>query len=439
MAQADVAVSTVAHTDAAPLGFAMIVAAAAAAVALPVGPAVFATVVFGTFGLALLQRRSTGRWPSTTEGLLDAGLLLLLSIARDDGLRVWQIPDQWSQVFRLTAPGVALMVLIYGLTAAASLLRGRRHLGVSEVLGVLLAPILFSLLLLVGSDVLMTRLGFWMTGETAVDDRWRGVIGRAAILVVFVEALIIALRALVAHRLPRDTRMHLVLIGSALHAALSPAIADLTQQTTGLPAVLQIPLAVASAALAQAGLWALTFVVTGLAIDALSNRPPTFAVTYRHWSSGLIKGAIYGGVFMALILVAGAVTALPTVQALVDIAPLLVGFVAGTALFPLVATIVASADGTAPFFGRLREAYATPRTYARGAVIGVGIAVALTTNFPNEEGGMRFLLAFLVGALAYGGVDFVLDSVERMCAAPGRWAKAGASQEAGRRAVHQRG
>lgn len=413
MALADVAAPTTSPANPTPLAFAMIAAAAAAAVLLPLAVAIPATIVLGTLGLAVLQRRAMGRWPTAPEASLDALLLAVLALARDDALRVWQIPDAFGQVLRLTGVGEALMVVFFGLSAAALLLRARRHILLPEVLGIVLVPILFNLLLLVGSDVLMNRLGFWMTGEAAVDDRWRGVLGRTTVLIVFVEALIIALRGLVAHRLPRDRRMHVLLIGSAVHAALTPVIADITQHTAALGGAVQFVLGIATAALAQSGLWALTFVVTGLAIDALRNRPPTYTVAYRHWIGGLTKGAIYGGVFMALVLAAGDVLAIGPVLAVIGAAPWLAGLVGGALLFPLAATVVASADGTAPFFGRLRAAYAEPRGYGRGAVVGLGTALALTFGLPDRGSGTRFLLMFAVGALAYGGVDFYADRIEQ--------------------------
>ncbi len=414
MAQADVAAPT-ARGQALPgaFAFALIAAAAVAPLVLPTGAAALATVVLGVGGLTLIQRRAMGRGPTLSEGLIDAILLALLAIARDDALRIWQIPDTWQQILQLTALGEATVVLIYGLAAAATLTRGRRHIAISEAVGILLMPILFNLLLLLGSDVLMNRLGFWLTGKAAVDDRIRGVIGRGVVLVIFIEALIIALRGLVASRLPRDARLHVLLIGTAIHAVLTPVIADVTQHTAGFGPVVQFVLGILSAALAQSGLWAITFVVTGLAIDALSNRPPTFTVAYRHWIGGLIKGAIYGGVFMALLLAAGAALQTTWIVDAITGVPWLAGIAAGALLFPLAATVVASADGTPPFFGRLREAYRSPRLYARGAVVGLGTALALTSGLREAGGGTRFLLMAVVGALAYGGVDLAADRLDQ--------------------------
>ena len=393
--------------------FAMLAAAALAIALLPVIAAVPATIVLGTGGLALLQRSATGRWPTISAGSLDVVAMLLFGLARRDAFRIWQIPSAWFDVMRLTATGAALMVVFYCLAAAAMLLRARRHIAGKEVVGLLLLPLLFNLLLLLGSDVLMNRLGFWLTAEAAIDDRLRGVIGRAVVLIGFVELLILALRGLVAGRLPRDARLHLLLVGMAIHAAITPLIADVTQGTAAIGAVGQILLAVATAALAQSGLWALTFVVTGLAIDALSNRPPTFAVAWRHWRSGLVKGAIYGGVFIGLLLVAALMLRTPFLVAALLAVPALTGIVGGALLFPLAATVVASADGTAPFFGRLADAYRQPRGYARGAVVGLGVALAFVLGLPEAEGGSRFLVMAGVGALAYGGVDFALDLAER--------------------------
>ena len=133
-----------------------------------------------------------------------------------------------------------------------------------EAVGVLLLPLLFNLMLLLGSGVLMDRLGFWLTAETAVDDAYRGAIGRAVVLVVFMEALDVALRGLVAGRLPQDPRLHALLVGSAIHAAVTPLLADITQGTTAAGPIVQIALGIVTAALPSPGLWALVFMVTGL-------------------------------------------------------------------------------------------------------------------------------------------------------------------------------
>ncbi len=391
----------------------LLIFAALASLLLPPVPAVIMAVLLGTGGLALLQMMTTGRGPRLAEAAIDVLLIAVLTAARGDQYRIWQVPDTWSDVVRLTAAGSCVTVAIYLAAAAATLARARRHLAVHEALGVLLLPLLFNLMLLVGNETLMRRLGFWLTGQTAVDDVIRAVIGRAVILIVFVEAMTVALRVIVSGSLPRDPRVHWLLIGAAIHAALTPVIADLTQATTASATLVQSLLAVVSASLSQAGLWALVFIVTGLAIDALSNMPPTFATVYRQWRSGVAKGAIYGGVFMAMLLTASALLRSPALLGFITGLPWLAGLIGGALLFPLAATVVASADGTAPFFGRVRAAYGEPRAYWRGAAVGLGAGLALSSDLRQADGLVRFLSTFVVGALAYGGVDFAYDLFEK--------------------------
>ena len=69
-----------------------------------------------------------------------------------------------------------------------------------------------------------------------------------------------------------------------------------------------------------------------------------------------------------------------------------------------------SADGTPPFFGRLKRAYRDPRGFARGAVAGLGLAVAYRADLAAYGDGVRFLAMAAVGALCYGGVDLAFDA-----------------------------
>ena len=111
------------------------------------------------------------------------------------------------------------------------------------------------------------------------------------------------------NRLPRSAKLHGLLIAGAAFGAATPLIANFAQ--IPLPSILAIVLGVAMAALAQAGLWSLVYVATGMPLDALAGRPPTLAAVWGHWRTGFIKGAIYGGVFMALVLVTALVLRQP--------------------------------------------------------------------------------------------------------------------------------
>ena len=123
-----------------------------------------------------------------------------------------------------------------------------------------------------------------------------------------------------------------------------------------------------------------------------------------------IKGAIYGGVFMFLMLVVAAPLREPAVVAFVKAHAMMLAPFAGALVYPLAQTIVGSADGTPPFFGRLRQNYRDPRAYARGVVVGIGAAWALTAGLSEASGAARFCALFVVGALAYAGVDLAFDA-----------------------------
>ena len=82
---------------------------------------------------------------------------------------------------------------------------------------------------------------------------------------------------------------------------------------------------------------------------------------HGHWRAGFVKGAIYGGVFMLLVLAVSAPSARSAAwwpsrsrHARV-VAP-----IAGALAFPFAQTLIGSADGTPPFFGRLRRGLSRP-------------------------------------------------------------------------------
>ena len=144
-------------------------------------------------------------------------------------------------------------------------------------------------------------------------------------------------------------------------------------------------------------------------LDWLGGRPPRFETVWEHWRTGFVKGAIYGALFMGFVLIAALILSAPGAEAILSGGALIVGPFGGALLFPLGATILGSADGTAPFFGRLGRAYRDPRGFARGAVVGLGLALAYLVDLSAHDGGARFLAMAAIGALAYGGVDLAFD------------------------------
>ena len=392
------------------LGCAALLLVAIAALLAPLPPilAVPLAAGCGAGALALARALAEVRNRATAIGC-DLVVLALFALARDPAFRIWQLPTRWSEVLGLTSVGAGAAALVYIAAGVALVAQSGRDPAARERGALLALPLLFNLVLSLGNGGMMHDLGSAWTLGLVVPEPVDLVAGRWLVLFAFCEAALGIFRFLVAGRLVRDWRFHALLLGAALHAVMAPHLADLPVLLSGAPG-LQAPMAVAAAAAAQAGLWAVVYVVTGLAIDALNGVPPTYATAYGQWRSGATKGFIYGGVFMAIVLVGAAVLSLPGLVPLSRAFPFGPGLVGGALLFPLALTVISSADGTPPFAGRLLANYRDPRLFLRGGLVGLGIALAVATGLPDETGISRFVAGLALGALAYAGVDLACDA-----------------------------
>ena len=378
------------------------------------GSRIAIAAVLGATCLAFSQASLSHQFPRRHEFLLDLLALAAIAAAHDAATNVWQVPAVWLDLLHLSTSGTICAALIYFAGAVGAQARRSRHLTWYQSLSLLCAPLLFNLVLAVGADGLTRQLGYWLSlGVVPLTPQTDGIltgIGRTIVLGGFAELLVAGLRFSNTGRLPRDIRLHLLLWASALHAVLSAKIAEIPQSfaTGSLASILTAPVA---AALAQAGLWAFIFIVSGLTIEAVAGRPPVFAAAKAQWRQGFLNGAIYGGLFAILALLwSTCLVLLPLVSAMrAEMAPLAV--LAGAAIFPFLATLIASADGTPPFFRRLWANYCDPRSYFRGLFLGLCVFIAVAADLQHEDGFMRFAVFFGAGALAYAGIDLVCDAI----------------------------
>ena len=232
-------------------------------------------------------------------------------------------------------------------------------------------------------------------------------VGRMVVLFVLCEAALQLLSLIGVGRAARRPALHVMVFALSAFAALTPLLANFAQVRAS--PVGRVAFGALFAALAEAGLWGVVYFITGLALDALSGRPPSFVSARANFRGGATRGAIYGGVFMLLILAMAGPLRMSDVVAFVIAKSYFVAPLAGIVAFPLAQTLIGSADGTAPFFGRLRAAYADPRAWARGAVVGGGCWWVYADDLVNAEPLSRFSWAFVVGAIAYAGVDALFD------------------------------
>ena len=154
---------------------------------------------------------------------------------------------------------------------------------------------LIAMLLGLESTEPLARFGKALTLDNANHDV-QIALGRAALLALVNLIAFVGTGLLMDGRWTRNWRLHGLLVLCAVHAAFSPLLADLVSgpSIVLMPWPLQTFAVALGTGLAQAGLWAETFLVTGMLIDALHRRRPTYYAARRHWRGGLVKGFMYG-------------------------------------------------------------------------------------------------------------------------------------------------
>jgi cyclic beta-1,2-glucan synthetase len=364
--------------------------------------------VAGAGGLALLRWGRAERPYSAALIAIDAAAFAIFVIQRNDSIGFWQLPGPWADVPRFDAAGATIALIVYAGGSILALIGGFRGLRLIEAASLVAVPFLFNLLLTIGADWHMAELGAAATAHANLPFPAQVAIGRALTLWFVGEAILILISLVSVNRLPRSARTHALFALSGAVAAATPLFANAAQWV--VQPVLAIIFSSVCAALAQAGLWAIVYLLTGVALDWLAGRPPRFETAWEHWRTGFVKGAIYGALFMGFVLIAALVLRAPGAAMILDRAALLVGPLGGALLFALGQTIVGSADGTPPFLDRLIAAYRDPRGPGRGLVVGLGLALAYRANLAAYDGGARFLAMAAIGALCYGGVDLAFDA-----------------------------
>ena len=171
-------------------------------------------------------------------------------------------------------------------------------------------------MLAIGADWHMAELGAAVTAHANLPFVAQVAIGRALILWFIGEAILILISLVSVNRLPRSARTHALFALSGAVAAATPLFANAAQWV--VQPFLAIVFSALCGALAQAGLWAIVYLLTGVALDWLAGRPPRFETAWEHWRTGFVKGAIYGALFMGLILIAALILSAPGAASLLD-------------------------------------------------------------------------------------------------------------------------
>jgi cyclic beta-1,2-glucan synthetase len=375
--------------------------------ALPTG--LLGLVAAGCFRLLF-----TRRLPAWGEALHYLLVPLLLALAVDPGVVIWQIPKHFAEIFRLTSLSAGFFILLHLTNTLRSLAADSAPPRPLLSLTLALIPFLFNGLLTLGTPGLVASLGrpAALFGPAAVI-----LLGRLLIIGLFNEVIANLFSLLVVRRWIRDIRLHLLLLGCALLVSVTPECASWGSGpwTAASSPWLALPAALGAAMLSQAGLWAQTFLITGLIMDAFHHKKPTWYWGSGHFRSGLTKGTIYSFLFLALIQLLALLLSTPALTRCIAAWPLASAALMGAAAFPFFQTVIESFDGSEGFFIRLRRHYRHGIGSMRGIVVGTLVAAAFVQGLPKAASADRFLFGLAAGAAAYAGIDLLRDLGLRLC------------------------
>ena len=311
-----------------------------------------------------------GRAPRLRHLLADALAtgLLAASVSSEP---LWKAPAVWLDFFRLSAFGAALFCVLYHASNTINVAVRRRHIGLLGGGILMVLPFASGCLLGLQPGSLADRLGGGLASLAPFSGEWLARYGgRTLLLLVFNELLVNAFSLGLRRMLLTGWRARLCLLACSGGAVLAPSIADFGSASsllTGSHAMRSI-VVLASTMLSQGLLWAEVFLLTGVMLDGLNRKRPSWLGLARHAILGLTNGAIFSGVFMSLVLGVDGVVGTEAARAAYRAFPVL-GIAAVAALaFPLLKAIVESFDGSRSFARRVVSAFLEPVLYARGAM-----------------------------------------------------------------------
>lgn len=182
--------------------------------------------VTGSVALALIGRMLTEAVPPLPAMLGDALVIILLALSISPDIRVWQAPAAWHEFLMLSEVAAVTAVIGYFGLVIWGLAGRRRHRPANRSPFYLLAPVLFNMLLRLGTNPLLAQLGGALAFGRAGQDL-AVVLGRALMLFLFNLILSSGVGVMIDRRWTSDMRVLGLLLLVAIHASLGPLIADM--------------------------------------------------------------------------------------------------------------------------------------------------------------------------------------------------------------------
>jgi len=355
----------------------------------------------------------TGRHLTPGEVFQDVLLSGLLA-ASASRLGILQAPSSWAQVLMLNRVMAFLAFIVYHVSNASSIVKSGKHLrGITGSL-IVMAPYLLGWLLLVENANLLRALSDRVTA--GILSAWPAaleIIGRTFVIFIFNEIFTNGMRLVTKGRILKEAKAHLLILSVSLGVVIAPLIADLGsgEAIAALPEAVKAVISILTSILSFAGLWAEVYLITGIALDGGKRKAPSMETISAHVVTGVKKGMAYIGILMTILYAVKAFAFTSLSQAVMSAFPVLIGIIAGAAVFPLIKTIIETFDGSMRFFDRMRYSYRDFTLYARGAVAGFGFSYMITHELYNWGMSDRILFGLTAGFLASAGVSILRDIV----------------------------
>src|SRR5262249_28316343 len=152
-------------------------------------------------------------------------------------------------------------------------------------------------------DPLVKALGGDLTAGAIAAPALLMVVGRVVVVFCFNEAVANGLSLATGRGLLRSPKVHLALLAVAAAVIAAPWVAAWGSGETvaAWPGALRLVVAVVAAMLAEAGLWAEVYLITGMVLDAIHGRAPSEGSALGLPVQGVKKGAVFSGMFMAVV------------------------------------------------------------------------------------------------------------------------------------------
>lgn len=356
----------------------------------------------------------TGRHLSLAEALQD-GIATGLAAYSASSRVLLQPPAAWGDMVLFCATVSAIVIAIYHAINLHCLASSGRHLGRMGGAMIFLPPYLINVLLLLESSALTRTLGLDFMAN--LSEPWPTAIeyfGRILAMFLFNEAVVLGLASIRRRKMWKSISMHLVLLAVAAVAVAGPPVAQFGSGGTvaAWPSVARTIAIFAAVVLSQAGLWAEVYLITGAIFDVLRVKATEAASAGTASLTGMKKGMIYSGVFIAILLGIDWFGKIAALDFLLSRYPLVLAGLLGAAAFPAIKTVIDTFDGSTAFFRRIGHSYRNPLLYLRGVVVGAGMGYAAVRAMEGNSILARSSFGLAVGVAAFAGISILKDGVE---------------------------